>query len=46
MKNDWVLFDFARAFMPDWLSKAINLKVLTAVALALMLFVIVLKARA
>ena len=46
MKNDWVLFDFARAFVPDWLSKAIHLKVVTVVALALMLLVIVLKAGA
>jgi hypothetical protein len=46
VRDDWVLFDFARAFVPDWLSKAINLKVLTAVALALMLLVIVLKAGA
>ena len=46
MKNDWVLFDFVRAFMPDWLTKVVNLRVFSAVALGLMLFVIALKAKA
>ena len=45
MKNDWVMFDFVRAFMPDWLANVFNLKVLTVATLALMIFVIVLKAR-
>jgi hypothetical protein len=46
MKNDWVLFDFVGAFMPDWLRKVVNLKMISAVVLALMVFVIVLKAKA
>ena len=46
MKNDWVLFDFARTFMPNWLTNVVNLKVISAVALSLMVFVLVMKAKA
>jgi len=27
MRDDWALVDFARAFMPNWMSKAMSLKV-------------------
>ena len=46
MREDWVLFDFVGAFMPDWLRKVVNLRVISVVALALMVFVVVMKAKA
>jgi hypothetical protein len=44
VRDDWALIDFTRALMPNWLSKATSMKAFTAVALALMFLVIVLKA--
>ena len=44
MRDDWALIDFARAFMPDWLSKAMSLKVVSVVALTLIVFVLAMKA--
>ena len=44
MREDWVFFDFLRAFMPDWLSKATSLKVASIVTLALIIFVVAMKA--
>jgi len=43
MKDHRVYFDFARAFLPDWLSKVVTSKAFTAVTLALIVLVVVLK---
>ena len=43
MRDDWALIDFARAFVPDWLSKAMSLKVVSIVVLALLVILVVLK---
>jgi hypothetical protein len=43
MRDDWALVDFARAFMPNWMSKAMSLKVVSVVALALIVFMVVMK---
>ena len=43
MRDDWALIDFARAFMPDWLSKAASLKVVSVVGLAVLVILVLLK---
>ena len=45
MRDDWLYVDFVRGLMPDLLAKATSLKVFGLVVLALLAFVIVLKAR-
>jgi hypothetical protein len=44
MRGQWMYVDFVRTFLPNWLSKATSLKVVSVVLLALLLLVIVLKA--
>jgi len=44
MRGDWLHVDFVRGFMPDWLAEATSLKVFGLVVLALLAFVIALKA--
>jgi hypothetical protein len=44
VREDWVFIDYIRAFMPSWLSSLMSMKVVSAVALALVIFVVVLKA--
>jgi hypothetical protein len=44
VREDWVFIDHLRAFMPWWLSRLMSMKVVSAVALALIAFVVVLKA--
>ena len=44
MKEDWVLIDYVRAFMPRSLSSLMSMKVVSVVALALIILVVVLKA--
>ena len=45
MRGDWLYVDFVRGFMPNWLGKATSLKVFSLIVVALLAFVIVLKAR-
>ncbi len=43
MRGDWLYIDFVRSFMPNWLSKATSLTMLSAVTLALIGLDVVLK---
>jgi hypothetical protein len=43
MRGDWLYMDFVRNFLPNWLSKATSLKVVSAATLALIGLVVVLK---
>jgi len=44
VRDDWLLVDYFRGFMPSWLSGVMSMKVVTAVTLAVLVIVVVLKA--
>jgi len=44
VREDWVLIDYVRSFMPSPLSRLMSMKVVSVVVLALIVLVVVLKA--